>query len=37
MISTKLKVEDTFGDLISKDSLSPEQITKPNTFSAEIM
>ena len=32
MISTKFKVEDKFGDVISKDSLSPEQITKLNNF-----
>ena len=27
MDSTKFKVEDIFGDVISKDSISPEQIT----------
>ena len=32
MDSTKFKVEDIFGDVISKDSISPEQITKLNTF-----
>ena len=32
MDSTKFKVEDIFGDVISKDSISPEQITKPNNF-----
>ena len=32
MNSTKFKVEDIFGDVISKDSLSPEQITKLNNF-----
>ena len=37
MDSTKLKVEDFFGDVISKDSVSPEQITKLNNFSAKIM
>ena len=37
MISTKLKVEDIFGDVISKDSISPEQITKLNNFLAKIM
>ena len=28
MNSTKFKVEDIFGDFISKDSISPEQLTK---------
>ena len=37
MNSTKFKVEDIFGDVISKDSISPEQITKLNDFSAKIM
>ena len=37
MISTKFKVEDIFGDVISKDSISPEQITKLNKFLAKIM
>ena len=32
MDSTKFKVEDIFGDVISKDSISPEQITKPKNF-----
>ena len=32
MDSTKFKVEDIFGDIISKDSISPEQITKLNNF-----
>ena len=32
MDSTKFKIEDIFGDVISKDSISPEQITKLNTF-----
>ena len=32
MNSTKFKVEDIFGDVISKDSISPEQITKLNNF-----
>ena len=30
--STKFKVEDIFGDLLSKDSISTEQITKLNSF-----
>ena len=37
MISTKFKVEDIFGDVISKDLISPEQITKLNYFLAKIM
>ena len=37
MDSTKFKVEDIFGDVISKDSISTEQITKPNIFLAKIM
>ena len=37
MNSTKFKVEGIFGDVISKDSISPEQITKLNSFLAKIM
>ena len=37
MDSTKFKVEDIFGDVISKDSISPEQITKLTKFLAKIM
>ena len=37
MDSTKFKVEDIFGDVISKDSISPEQVTKLNNFLAKIM
>ena len=33
--STKFRVEDIFGDVIFKDSLSPEQITKHNKFLAK--
>ena len=36
MNSTKFKVEDIFGNVISLDSISPEQITKPNNFLAKI-
>ena len=36
MDSTKFKVEDVFGDVISKDSISPEQITKLKIFLAKI-
>ena len=32
MNSTKLKIEDIFGDVISKDYISPEEITKLNNF-----
>ena len=35
--STKFRVEDVFGDVISKDNISPEQITKLNNFLAKIM
>ena len=37
MDSTKFKVEDIFGDVISKESISPEQVTKLNNFLAKIM
>ena len=37
MNSTKFKVEDIFGDVINKDSISPEQITKLNNFLANIL
>ena len=37
MTSTQFKVEDVFGDVISKDSISPEQQIKLNNFSAKIM
>ena len=37
MNSTKFKVEDIFGDVINKDSISQEQITKLNNFLAKIM
>ena len=32
MISTKFKGEVIFGDVISNDSISTEQITKLNSF-----
>ena len=32
MNSTNFKVEDFFGDVISKDSISPEQIFELNNF-----
>ena len=37
MRNTSFKVEDIFGDVISKDSISPEQITKLNNLLAKIM
>ena len=37
MSSTKFKVEDVFGDVVSKESISTEQITKLNNFLAKIM
>ena len=37
MNSTKFKVEDVCGDVISKDNCSQEQITKLNNFLAKIM
>ena len=37
MDSTKFKVEDIFGNVISTDSISPEQITKLNNFLAKMM
>ena len=37
MKNTSFKVEDVFGDVISKDNFSQEQITKLNIFLAKIM
>ena len=37
MDSTKFKAEDIFGDVISKDSISPEQVTKRNSLLAKIL
>ena len=37
MDSTKIKVEYISGDVIIKDSVSPEQITKPKNFLAKII
>ena len=34
---TQFKVEDVFGDIISKDIFSQEQINKPNNFSSKTM
>ena len=35
--STQFKVEDVFSDVISRDTISTEQITKLNNFLAKIM
>ena len=37
MKSTSFKEEDVFGDVISKDNFSQEQITKLNNILAKIM
>ena len=37
MKNTQFKVEDIFTDVISKDTISTEQITKPNNFLAKMM
>ena len=37
MTSTQFRVEDIFGDVISKDSISAEQITKLKKILAKIM
>ena len=37
MKSTRLKVEDIFGDVVSKDSIPPEQTTKPISFLGKRM
>ena len=37
MKNTSFKVEDVFGDVISKGSISPEQISKPNKFVAKML
>ena len=37
MKNTQFKVEDVFGDVISKDSISPEETTKLNKFLAKIL
>ena len=36
MDSTKFKVEDIFGEVISKDTISQEQINKLNNFLAKM-
>ena len=37
MKNTQFRVEDIFGDAISKDSISPEQMIRLNSFSAKIL
>ena len=37
MKNTQFKVEDIFSDVISKDTISTEQITKLNNFLAKMM
>ena len=37
MKNTHFKVEEDFGDVISKDNFTPEQITKLNNFLAKIL
>ena len=37
MKNTQFKVEDIFTDVISKDTISTEQITKLNNFLAKMM
>ena len=37
MKNTNFKVQDVFGDVISKDNFSQEQITKLNNFLAKIL
>ena len=34
---TSFKIEDIFGKINSKDSISPDRTTKPNNFIAKIM
>ena len=37
MKKTQVRVEDVFGDVISKDNFSQEQVTKLNNFLAKIL
>ena len=37
MKNTSFKVEDVFGDVISEDNISQEQITKLKNYLAKIM
>ena len=37
MKTTQFKVQDIFGDIINKNTILPEQITKLNSFLAKMM
>ena len=37
MKNTQFKVEDVYGEVISKDNLSQDQITKLNSFLANLL
>ena len=37
MKNTSFRVKDVFNDVISKETISPEQITKLNNFLAKMM
>ena len=37
MKNTNFQVQEVFGDIIGKDTISPEQINKLNNFLAKIM
>ena len=37
MKNTQFKVEDVFGDVISRDNFSQEQVTNLNNFLGKIM
>ena len=37
MKKTSFEVKDVFGYVINKDSISPEQITKPDMFSSQVL
>ena len=37
MKNTQFKAQNTFGDIISKDSISPEQTTKLNKILAKVL
>ena len=37
MLNTQFKVEDIFGHIINKATISPEQITKVNNFLAKMI
>ena len=37
MKNTQFKVEEYFGDIMNKDTISPEKITKLKKFLSEMM